>query len=240
MRLSYANVMSTAAVFIALGGTGYAAATLQRNSVGSAQLKRGAVAESDVRTGAITSRAVRNGSLRASDFPVGELPRGAAGPTGPVGSVGPAGPQGGPGPQGPVGPQGIPGPVGPSAVVASGRVAQNGALSRSTGSPTVDRVSVGQYCIGIPGRSRDTSSIVVTVDQDFSGMQYGATDLEAGAFTGVGSRLPWAMVEVLGGAGDGLCPADHFKVTTGRRDVDANMDGIETLAADVAFFFLVP
>ncbi len=231
MRLSYANVMSTAAVFIALGGTGYAAATLQRNSVGTVQLKKGAVAESDVRTGAITSRAVRNGSLRAADFPAGELPRGATGPAGIPGPAGPGGPQGGAGPQGP------PGPV---PVVASGRVSQNGGLSRSTGSPTVDRVGAGQYCIGVPGRSRDTSAIVVTVDQDFSGMQYGTTDLEAGAFTGVGSRLPWAMAEVLGGAGAGACPTDHFKVTTGRRDVDANMDGIGTLAADVAFFFLVP
>ena len=37
-RLSYANVMATIAVFIALGGTSYAL-TLPRDSVGSAQLR---------------------------------------------------------------------------------------------------------------------------------------------------------------------------------------------------------
>ena len=39
-RLSYANVTASLALFIALGGTGYAAVTLPRNSVGSAQLRK--------------------------------------------------------------------------------------------------------------------------------------------------------------------------------------------------------
>ena len=42
-RLSYANVMSTIAVFVALGGSSYAALKLPRNSVGSAQIRNGAV-----------------------------------------------------------------------------------------------------------------------------------------------------------------------------------------------------
>jgi hypothetical protein len=41
-RSTYANVMATAAVFIALGGGAYAATRLPANSVGSRQLKENA------------------------------------------------------------------------------------------------------------------------------------------------------------------------------------------------------
>ena len=42
-KLSYANVTATLALFIALGGTSYAALTLPRNSVGSKQIRSRAV-----------------------------------------------------------------------------------------------------------------------------------------------------------------------------------------------------
>src|SRR3954447_8208291 len=42
-RLTYANIMATIAVFIALGGSSYAALKLPRNSVGSTQIRSGAV-----------------------------------------------------------------------------------------------------------------------------------------------------------------------------------------------------
>jgi hypothetical protein len=41
--LTYANVLSTLALFVALGGASYAAVTLPRNSVGAAQLRPNAV-----------------------------------------------------------------------------------------------------------------------------------------------------------------------------------------------------
>jgi hypothetical protein len=94
-RLSYANVMATVAVFLALGGTGYAALRLPRNSVGNRQL----------RANAVTSGKVRNASLRAIDFKPGQLPagpRGAKGATGSKGSTGSRGPTGPTGPAGPV------------------------------------------------------------------------------------------------------------------------------------------
>ena len=40
-RLSFANVMSLLALFVALGGSSYAAVTLARNSVGAKQIKAG-------------------------------------------------------------------------------------------------------------------------------------------------------------------------------------------------------
>lgn len=43
--LSYANVVATVALFVALGGASYAAIELPRNSVGTPQLRDGAVTE---------------------------------------------------------------------------------------------------------------------------------------------------------------------------------------------------
>src|SRR4051794_2099071 len=86
--ITYANAMSTIAVFIALGGTTYAAATLPRNSVGAAQIRSNAVGSSEIRSGAIRSSELRNGSVTLNDISVGARAslRGAQGPAGPPGS----------------------------------------------------------------------------------------------------------------------------------------------------------
>lgn len=80
------------ALFVALGGTSYAAVSLPKNSVGTAQLKanavkqgkikNGAVTRAKIRNGAINTHKVENGSLRAGDFAPGQLPKGAEGPAG--------------------------------------------------------------------------------------------------------------------------------------------------------------
>jgi len=95
-HLSYANVMSSIAVFMVLGGSAYAAATLPRNSVGSTQLK----------SNAVTSSKVKNGSLQSADFGPGQMPTGATGATGAQGPSGPAGPAGSPGAKGDTGAKG--------------------------------------------------------------------------------------------------------------------------------------
>jgi hypothetical protein len=87
------------ALFVALGGTSYAAGVLPRNSVGAAQLKANAV----------TSPKVKDGSLKKQDFAAGQLPTGAQGVQGTQGSAGAAGEAG---PAGPVGPTGLPGAKG--------------------------------------------------------------------------------------------------------------------------------
>ncbi len=80
-RLTYANVISTLALFLVLGGaTAFAATQLAKNSVGSKQLKKNAV----------TSAKVKNHSLKAVDFKNGQLPKGDTGATGPQGPAGPA------------------------------------------------------------------------------------------------------------------------------------------------------
>ncbi len=93
-KLSFANVTSLTALFVALGGTGYAAVTLPHNSVGSAQLRRHAVGQSELKTGAVTSRALHNRSVTLRDISVAARTslRGTTGPQGPAGPAGPAGP----------------------------------------------------------------------------------------------------------------------------------------------------
>jgi hypothetical protein len=72
-RLTYANVMATIAVFIALGGTGYAAIHLPRNSVGRSQLRTHAVSNSKLAVGAVTASRVRANSLTGAQINEGTL-----------------------------------------------------------------------------------------------------------------------------------------------------------------------
>src|SRR4051794_21020762 len=89
-RLSFANVTACLALFVALGGTGYAAIKLPRNSVGSAQIRSGAVRSSELHKSAVTSGAIRNGSIQSTDMSAGARAalRGQPGPQGPVGPAG--------------------------------------------------------------------------------------------------------------------------------------------------------
>ena len=111
-RLTYANVMATVAVFIALGGTSYAAITLKKNSVRSTHIRNGQVKSADLRSNAVTSSKVRNGALLAGDFRPGELPAGAPGPAGPKGDPGDKGDKGEAGAAGAPGPKGDTGTFG--------------------------------------------------------------------------------------------------------------------------------
>jgi hypothetical protein len=87
-KLTYANVIATLALFLALGGgAAYAASTPARNTVGTRQLKKAAV----------TGAKVKDGSLGAVDFKAGQLPRGERGAVGERGPQGPQGAAGAPG-----------------------------------------------------------------------------------------------------------------------------------------------
>lgn len=85
-RLSYANVIATLALFLALGGSSYAALNLPKASVGPKQLKKNSV----------TSPKVKRGSLLVNDFKASQRAslRGPQGPQGPQGLKGDVGPSG--------------------------------------------------------------------------------------------------------------------------------------------------
>jgi hypothetical protein len=81
-RLTFASVTSLMAIFVALGGTGYAAITLPSNSVGPRQIKTNGVGGAEIRKNAVRSGEVKNGALRAVDFRTGTFPPGPRGPQG--------------------------------------------------------------------------------------------------------------------------------------------------------------
>jgi hypothetical protein len=114
-KLSYANVLSTLALFIALGGVSYAATQLPADSVGEDQIRvnavgndelRGAsVGTNEIRRAGVQSDNVRDGSLQCRDFAPGAPVCGGTqtGPTGATGTSGPTGPSGVAGPTGATG-----------------------------------------------------------------------------------------------------------------------------------------
>ena len=101
-HLTYANVMSTIAVFVVLGGGAYAATKLPKNSVGTAQIKNKAVTKAKLAKGVAVKGAT-----------------GAPGPTGPKGDTGT------PGAPGPKGDKGETGATGPSTGAAGGDLEGN-------------------------------------------------------------------------------------------------------------------
>jgi len=108
------------ALFVALGGTSYAAVKLPSNSVGTRQLRNAAVTRAKL---AASVRAQLAARAKGVAGPAGA--KGAAGPQGPAGPAGPAGPKGDTGARGATGadgthgeagaagPQGATGPIGP-------------------------------------------------------------------------------------------------------------------------------
>ncbi|MBB4665263.1 collagen-like protein [Conexibacter arvalis] len=148
-RPSAGLVVGLIALFVALGGTSYAAINLPKASVGTAQLKNGAVSAQKVKANAIGSGKIKDGSLLAKDFKAGQLPAGpqgapgAQGPQGEKGQQGEKGPQGIAGPQGPVGISGYELVTGPEITIANGVSAQ-----QTIRCPVGKRVLGGGYDAG--------------------------------------------------------------------------------------------
>jgi Collagen triple helix repeat (20 copies) len=109
-RLTYSNVTATVALFVALGGTSYAASTLSAGSVGSRQLKAGSVGTRQLADNAVTPRKLAPSTIR--------LFKGQKGDTGPQGEQGAQGPQGPPGTPGVNGANGTSGTNGSPALSA--------------------------------------------------------------------------------------------------------------------------
>lgn len=67
-RITYANVMSTLAVFLVVAGGSALAAGLAKNSVGSKQLKKNAVTAAKIKNGAVTGAKIGGGAVGASNL----------------------------------------------------------------------------------------------------------------------------------------------------------------------------
>jgi hypothetical protein len=151
---TYANVMATVAVFIAIGGTSYAAIALPRNSVGSKELKPRSVGSSELRSSAIGSRALKDRSIAFKDL-AGATTRALAGVPGP------------------------PGPPGAPAVALRAAVAANGSIvaGNATGGGAGSGYLIGfgrslQGCVPVATLARNDSTditsgrVVVAVQGD--------------------------------------------------------------------------
>jgi hypothetical protein len=154
-HLSFANLVSLMALFVALGGTTYAAVTLPKNSVGAKQIKKNGVGASEIKKSAVRTGEVKNGALRAEDFAAGQLPQG---------------PKGDKGDQGIQGVQGEPGTAdGFARVQADGTLqpdvagfpAQNKGVAAANVVKGEGGAATGNYCFDIDGR---IASAVVSLD----------------------------------------------------------------------------
>jgi hypothetical protein len=121
VRPSPATVIASIALLVALAGTGYAATSLPKNSVGNAQLQ----------SNAVTSSKVKDHGLLKVDFAANQLPRGARG------APGSPGPPGAPGNAGVAGARGPTGPAGGASSSLWAVVNLDGSLARGSGVVTV-------------------------------------------------------------------------------------------------------
>lgn len=150
----HSTIVAYAALFIALGGTGYAATQLAPNSVGSAEIRNGSVQNRDLARGVLSRH---NAKLASTITDVVTDPStginlhvtATDGAQGPVGPVGPPGPQGDPGVKGDKGDTGDTGPRGASLgfahVLANGttdpaRTSSNAVITKPGG-------YIGTYCV---------------------------------------------------------------------------------------------
>jgi hypothetical protein len=166
-RLTYANIVATIALFVALGGGSYAALKLPSNSVGSAQLKPNSV----------TSSKVKPGSLAASDFKASDRARlrGRRGATGPRGAAGPRGATGSRGATGRRGATGSRGAAGSARAYAT-VVADSGqppiftAMVPNLAFGGLSRTATGVYCLAAPILSAaQRSAAIVSVREGGAG-----------------------------------------------------------------------
>jgi hypothetical protein len=124
------NVVAYVALFVALGGSSYAAVQLAPGSVRSRALAKGAVTKSKLAKNSVSSASVVNGSLTAKDFKPGAIVNGLKGSNGLDGIDGISGAGGNDGSNGT---DGAPGPAGPPGIDGS---ASLGAKVR-LGSPVI-------------------------------------------------------------------------------------------------------
>ena len=67
LRFLRGNTIALLALFVALGGTTYAATSLPKNSVGAKQLKKNAVTNPKIANGAVTGAKIANNSVKGAD-----------------------------------------------------------------------------------------------------------------------------------------------------------------------------
>ena len=74
-HLSYANVVATLALFVAIGGGGFAVAALKKNSVKAKQIARNAVRSSEIADGSVKAAELAENAATGAAIDEGSLGR---------------------------------------------------------------------------------------------------------------------------------------------------------------------
>jgi Collagen triple helix repeat (20 copies) len=161
--LSYANVMATIAVFLALGGGAFAATTgfqAKDGTIHGCVSKRTHVL-TVTKAGKRCARGHVALAFNAKGLPGARGPAGATGPAGPAGPAGPRGAKGDTGDRGRAGTNGTNGKNGVSLFVSTvNPVANPATIVNSSGSVSVSRNAAGSYIVTFP---QDVSKCVPQV-----------------------------------------------------------------------------
>ena len=166
-------LIAVVALFVALGGSSYAALTLPKASVGGKQLRKNAV----------TSPKVKPGSLLRSDFRASERSR-LRGPRGIPGPQGRQGPPGEKGEKGEKGDTGLAGTARAYALVRGGDCALLAAcpIPKTKAVAYAIRVGQGIACVGVNGidaSAADSVAVVTWAEEGVGGMARWRSDNNA-------------------------------------------------------------
>jgi hypothetical protein len=184
-RVTYANVVASVALFIALGGTSYGLAT---GSIGGREIKNNSVTGRDVHNNSLTGADIRNDRLTGADIlesSVGKVPNAAAADT--ANSANTAN-------------------VADAANIANSVAGEyfavvnpDGTLARGTANVSSQRANMGQYYVSIDrdvaqcffvatlggtATANTTGQIVALVDPTFSSKAVFVVTRDSGGSTG--------------------------------------------------------
>jgi hypothetical protein len=240
------NAIALVALFVALGGTSYAAIKLPANSVGTKQLRANAVTGAKVRDHSLTAKDFK-GSVKGAKGDRGAIgPKGApgvavvgatgtAGATGATGSVGATGPVG---PTGDIGPTGATGDVGPTGATgpagsarAYGQVDKDGTLTQAHGVSGLTRTGnsrAGVYCV-TPVPAIDVTKTVAVATPNRNGDDTNSSQV---------AHVELEQSHLAGGQNDqNDCPSGTLQFRTSLVTPGAPT---KVTDADEPFFFIVP
>ncbi|MEA2483932.1 MAG: hypothetical protein QOC55_1879 [Thermoleophilaceae bacterium] len=155
-RLTFANVVSVLALFVALGGTATAAAVL----ITGKNVKDGTLTGKDIKNNSVGSVDIKDGNLLGKDFKAGQLPKGDQGPKGDPGANGTNGTNGA------KGDTGTPGTARAYALNGSCGVSAPGdcTMVKSKGIAYIHKVAdPATYCVGVTGIDASAPDSVAVV-----------------------------------------------------------------------------
>jgi hypothetical protein len=196
-RLTYANVVATLALFLALGGSAVAGAQVVFTG---ANVKNRSLTGVDIKKGSLGIQTLSPGARRQL-----RGLRGIAGPAGPAGPQGPAGPKGdtgATGPQGPAGTQGAAGSQGSPGVGVTTQVVMGADVTNYadlTPLATASATAAGDYVIFASLTAHNTGAIDGGLDCGFrfNGNVTGA----GGVWVAPGATASGTMANVVAGPG---------------------------------------